>query len=377
MSTLKVEVVAIDAIEKHPKADRLDLVKIKEWRVVAGRDSNTPDQPRYKKGDLCIYLPIDSVLPEKLESFLFPPDSKVKLSKSRIKTIKLRGAISQGMICDLSFDLLNLYPKLKGYKVGQDVTEILGVTKYEPPASSVPVHMQVKQAKNGNNPHFHKYNDIENFKNYSNTFEEGDDVYISEKLHGTSARYGKLPSAPANFFQKILKWFGLLPKFQFCYGSRNVQLQGKLRKQLFYTNDVYAKIAKQYGLESKLDPGEVIYGEIVGHGIQGGYSYGHKEGEHSFYVYDVKCDGKYLPYGQFLAFCSERGLKTVPYLYRGRFHKEHADSLRTGRSHVGDQPVREGIVIKCANERDAWHGRRVLKYINDDYLLQKDLTDFH
>ena len=91
MSTLKVEIVKIDKVEHHPNADRLDLLTIKGWQVVAGRDN-------YEEGDLAIYFPIDSVLPPIVKSRLFPPDSKITLTNNRIRTIKIRGAISQGML---------------------------------------------------------------------------------------------------------------------------------------------------------------------------------------------------------------------------------------------------------------------------------------
>ena len=68
MSTLKVEVTKIDAIERHPNADRLDLAVVKGWNCVVGRGS-------YRSGDLCVYIPIDSVLSEDLEKRLFPEDS--------------------------------------------------------------------------------------------------------------------------------------------------------------------------------------------------------------------------------------------------------------------------------------------------------------
>src|SRR5574337_1686034 len=93
MSTLKVESVKIEQIHAHPNADRLEIAQIKGWQCIVQKD-------RYKAGDLAVYIPIDSVLPETVESKLFPPDSKVKLSGSRVKTIKLRGIISQGMLAD-------------------------------------------------------------------------------------------------------------------------------------------------------------------------------------------------------------------------------------------------------------------------------------
>ena len=155
MSTLKVEVVAIDKIEKHPNADRLDLAHVKGWQCVTSKG-------RFTSGEKAVYFPIDSILPESLESSLFPLDSKIKLEKHRIKTIKIRGAISQGLLCSL--EELGLRANLA---IGVDLTAKLDVTKYEPP-----VRAQMRGASQASrkqvNPNFNKYTEIENFKNYPN-----------------------------------------------------------------------------------------------------------------------------------------------------------------------------------------------------------------
>jgi RNA ligase (TIGR02306 family) len=381
-SDFRVEVVAIESIERHPNADRLDCVAVRGWRVVTSRTED--GQPRYKVGDKTIYIPIDAVLPKQLEDFLFPIGSKVTLSKSRVKSIKLRGAISQGMIVDFSPELLEMYPALSKAKLGDDVTELLQITKYEAPVSSLPQHMQVGgsgQRNPGNNPAFQKYNDISNWKNYPQIFTDEDTVYISEKLHGTSYRAGLFPSVASTLWDKIRKFFGLLPAYQFCYGSRNVQLQRKPKRgELYYGFDIYGKISKQYDIPSKLKPNEAIYGEIVGDGVQAKYNYGHGPGEHSLFVYDVKVDDKYLPYEQFKAFCEERELPMVPFLYLGTYSPALISAMREGDSTVGGQKIREGVVLKDAYEKQSWNGRKVLKAISDSYLTQKgadELTDWH
>lgn len=91
MSTFKVEVFKIEEIAVHPNAERLELAKIAGWQVVVGKGV-------FQVGDLALYLPVDSVLPASLENRLFPPTSKVKLRNSRIRSIKLRGQMSQGMV---------------------------------------------------------------------------------------------------------------------------------------------------------------------------------------------------------------------------------------------------------------------------------------
>jgi RNA ligase (TIGR02306 family) len=366
MSTFKVEVKQINGVSNHPNADRLELISIDGWQCVAQKG-------KYKTGDQVIYLPIDAVLPPEIECALFPADAKVRLTKSRIRTIKLRGAISQGMVVDLP----TFAEKTGKVSVGDDVTAALGVTKYEPPQKDLPAHMQGPAAKpRKTNPNFNKYTDIENFKNYIEAFSEGETVYITEKLHGTSARYGIVDAVADTWWKKVKHFFGAMAKHEFVFGSRNVQLQNKLLYKGYYDQNVYAMIAKKYDIEAKLLPGEQLFGEIVGDGIQGGYTYGCGKGEYKFFAYDVKKDGKWLDPNEFKKWCDDRSISRVPELFYGPFTKATADQLRDGDSTIGNQKVREGIVIKPSMDCTAYFGRKIVKYISDAYLLG-DQTDFH
>jgi RNA ligase (TIGR02306 family) len=122
MTERKLATIAkIDEIRPHPNADVLEIVKIRGWQVITKLGEFQP-------GDLCVYCEIDSVMPERPEfEFLRP-------RKFRIKTTKLRGKISQGIAFPLSVigpeDSIN---HLDEDDIGLDVTELLGVTKYEEP----------------------------------------------------------------------------------------------------------------------------------------------------------------------------------------------------------------------------------------------------
>src|SRR5271166_3555409 len=129
MSTHKVEIVKIVSIEKHPNADRLEIAKIEGWQVVIGKGT-------FVNNDVALYIPVDSLLPESLETRLFPPDSKIKLYHHRIRSIKIRGQMSQGMLVpieevDAELNARNLDPS--SFDIGTDFSEILGIVKYEPP----------------------------------------------------------------------------------------------------------------------------------------------------------------------------------------------------------------------------------------------------
>ena len=361
MSQLKVEVVEIDEILEHPNADSLELARIKGWICIVKKGV-------FKSGDKCIYAPIDSVLPYILEDKLFS-DAKVKLSKGRIKTIKLRGSISQGLVIN---------PKTVGMenkKVGADVTKELGIEKYEPPQKSCKSN-EPKYYKY-RNPNFKKYTDMENYKNYVGLFKEGEPVVVTEKIHGTNWRAGWVPTVADTFWKKVKKFFGRLPEYEFVYGSRNVQLHDKKDWKGFYPGNVYYKIVEKYDIKNKLKPNEVIYGEVYGDGIQGNYSYGLK-GEMDLVIFDMMHDGDYMCPKFAETWCENRNLPFVPVLYEGPFSIEKIVELSKGASVLcPDQKVREGVVIKLTEEAATHMGRKVLKYVSDEYLLLKGNTDFH
>jgi tRNA-binding EMAP/Myf-like protein len=132
MTERKLATIAkIEEIRPHPDADALELAKIRGWQVVVKIGEFQP-------GDLCVYCEIDSVMPERPEfEFLRP-------RKFRIKTTKLRGKVSQGIAFSLSIlpkEYFRVEKNDEGFfllggkvmEIGMDVTEILGVTKYEEP----------------------------------------------------------------------------------------------------------------------------------------------------------------------------------------------------------------------------------------------------
>lgn len=394
MSSFSVPLVKIREILPHNNANALEIARVFDWHVVVQKG-------RYVAGDEVVYVPVDSVLPPDLENKIFPPESKIKLRNSRVRSIKLRGQISQGMIIDLEdvvpFLGVDRVRRLGTYEENEDLSSDLGIVKYEPPAEELPSFMSLTPKKKKGNPEFKKYTDIENFKYYDRMFQDGEEVYISEKLHGTSFRAGWFPMVADTMWKKVKKFFGYLPEWEFCWGSRTVQIQIKgshsgvhIESQGVNFDDVYTKIVKQYDLKERLPKGYAVYGEIVGDGIQKNYSYGCGQGEHKLYVYDVMINNVWQNHDMFRATIeglnnqimswngtySHFPIQRVPELYVGPFSKEIADKLRDGDSVVGNQKVREGIVIKPVIEATCSIGRKVLKYVSDAYYL-KDNTDFH
>ena len=374
-STFKVPLTPILNIEAHPNADRLEIATVYGFQVIVKKDS-------HKVGDLMIYVPIDSLLPQNLENSLFPPDAKVKLTKHRVKQIRLRKIASQGMLISPE-EIKAVFSFLPG-DLERDYKEELQIKKYQPPApkfqSSVSGGRKVRALEN---PSFHKYGGLNNIKWFPTLFKDDELVVIQEKIHGTNARAGKLPFVANTIWKKIKKMFGAVPAFEFCYGSNNVQLQERSGYTGFYGEDIYGKVFKSIDIESKLKDGETVFGEIYGAGIQKGYNYGLKEGEQKFILFDVKVldyEGKqrWLSPDEVKVFALERGIHMVPEAYRGPFSLALAKELTKGDSILEpSQKIREGVVVKSLhNYSDERGNNKALKVISEVYL-DGDQTDFH
>lgn len=363
-STFKVQLMSIDRIEEHPNADRLEIAHLKGWQCIVRKG-------QYKPGDLVVYIPIDSIIPLELEEKIFGPDSKVKLNKHRVKTIKLRKVISQGLVVDLETCGITKAEE------GLDVTKELGIKKYEPPA---PRYQQSKGVpkRRHKNPNFKEYSSFENYKYYVDLFKPDDEVVITEKIHGTNFRAGWVPFHDNNLWRKLLKWTGLAPKWVFVYGSHRVQISEKPNYDGFYDQNVYAEAVVKYDLKKRIPKGLVVYGEIYGAGIQKNYDYGHKK-DRGLVIFDImdSQELKYQDWCDFRMWIRIMGLPTPPVLFEGKYGDCDIEKLIDGPSVLApEQKVREGCVVKMQEEHQSIIGRKALKVINPEYLL-KDTTEYH
>jgi RNA ligase (TIGR02306 family) len=219
-------------------------------------------------------------------------------------------------------------------------------------------------------------------------------------VHNSSFRVGWFKSEANTFWQKVQKFFGLMPEWTFAWGSRNVQIQVKpgqkhsgmhIESQGVDFDDIYTKMVKQYDLKNRIPKGIAIYGEIIGPGVQKNYSYGCKQGQHELYLYDIMdhngwlnyypSDPTPLPDGMihktFFEYANYLGMKTVPMLYHGPYY----NGLITKYIDVNplSDEINEGVVVRPEQERYSNRiGRVVLKFISDSYYLKDDLTsEYH
>lgn len=361
MSSLIIEVCKVQEVCHHPNADRLDIVKVKGWECIVGRD-------QYKEGDLVVFCPPDSIIPKDLvEKY----ELEYLKKDGRVGATRLRKVMSYGLV-------LNAEPS---WKEGKDVASILGITKYDPPEPSY------SKGKGGSivsrkkqNPLFFKYTDIENIRNFMDVFKEGEEVIVTEKIHGANTRVARLPiwiSNKQNLLYRIKNWINKMRgiKSEFVYGSRNVQLFGSAKKNNFYGDDVWGKVVKKYNLENIIPENHIVYGEVYGSGIQD-LTYGMKDGQIDLIIFDILVNGNWASWDYVVNFCEENNLPHVPVIYRGSFKMDDVLKMCEGKSILYPPQIREGVVVKTTSEESGNSNRKILKVINPDYLTRKGGTEF-
>lgn len=361
MSSNIVEVCVIEELTKHPNADTLEIAKVKGWYCIV-------KMGQQKVGDKVVYIPPDSVVtPEFVEKY------KLDYLKDgggvlRIRSVKLRGVLSQGLIL----------PAPIGANVGQNMAQEWNIVKWEPP---VPEYQQQgknpQSTRNRPNRNFAVYTDIENIKHFPGLF-EGLNIVITEKIHGTNFRCGWVERDARNWWQKLLvKLFG---QYEWVIGSHNVQLTIATPKHAkFYKRNIYTEIAERLKLKEIIPKGCTIYGEIFGDGVQD-LTYGLKNNEIDVRFFDLKVDDRYVDFPDFHGFCNLHSLPFVPVLYEGPYYEGVIETCTDGKSVMpgAEDQIREGCVTKPIIEVNHPRcGRLILKSVSTICLTRKGGTEFH
>ena len=251
----------------------------------------------------------------------------------RVKAIKLRGEISNGLILPIEY-----FPE--GLKVGDEFTHIDGVEyviKYKAPITQTDPLTKKDTKRNNKIKRFNRM--IEGQFNFHEStshlvknlhrFIPETVVSITDKLHGTSIVVNNcLVKRELTLKERIAKWFGINVHdtyYDVIYSSRSVIKNSTINKEKgggFYGEDVWGVVKKE--VEHLLPKGISLYGEIVGYtpsgsAIQKKYDYFCKEREYKFIVYRItqtNVDGKVTEFTptQIKNFCDERGLKHSEYI---------------------------------------------------------------
>ena len=219
-------VVKIVDIQPIPGADAIVVVTVKGWKVVVKVNE-------YKVGDLAVYYEIDSFLPIRPQFEFLRKSSYKRMGSSegfRLKTIRLRGQISQGLLTPIPEGISNP-------KEGDDLTEALGIVKYEPP-----IPAQLAGKIKGTFPSFIPKTEeirIQNFESEVGFSPVGERAYVTEKLDGTSftcyfnngvfgvcGRNWELSETDDNSLWRMAKMLELKDKM--TKFGKNIALQGEL-----------------------------------------------------------------------------------------------------------------------------------------------------
>lgn len=388
-SSHKTPVIRITDIVNHPNADRLEIVKIGGYQVVV-------QKAQFKVGDLAVFVQPDSVLPVE-DKFKFvwerdgggelrviTPEMEIPERWRRVTARKFRKEWSEGLLMPLS----DFFPPEGGYAFeGDDVSELLGITHYNPPEPNEEsgTRISVKQSKvwprslkgwfyflsywltfglydpwgdlGGTNekapPNTPPIYDVETYKNYSDAFADGETVVITEKIHGCNCRYVFVES--------------LLGKGKMFAGSRKLWKRPK-------SSNIWRKILDQNpSIEAwcREHPGYVLYGEGVPcqKSARGGfeYTYGATKDKPKFYLFDIRTpEGEWLGYTDAHLMTQAYDITWVPEIAYGPFGAYQLD-LAEGNSLV-DKHTREGIVIRAVSDRHVHGlGRLQLKVVSNKY----------
>ena len=330
----------IDEILPIPDSDFLECAVIGGWKIVVRKEEN------YKINSLVIYCEIDSWIPTTIAPFLTKPDHFPKVFEGiegeRLKTARLRGQLSQGLILPIEIAL----SRCGGWvEEDQDVSESLGIIKWEAPISA-----QLRGTVKGNFPTEIPKTDeerVQNLKRDLNTWIEEDLLWeVTEKLDGTSCTF----------------YLDLVDNFRVC--SRNLELKES-------EGNTYWEVARKDNLENKMKEAQLqglaIQGEIIGEGIQKN-RYNLKG--HHFYVFKIYniMTRKFLNPSERLNVCSELKLNHVPVLFSSPVKLpnsvENILTIAEDKSILNEKTEREGIVFKCMENDNSF------KAISNKFLLK-------
>lgn len=320
-------------IEPIEGADTIMKATVLGWQLVIKKDE-------FKIGDFCVYCEIDSMMPDKPE-FEF-----VRAKSNRIKTIKLRGQISQGVCFPLS-----ILPSNIEVVEDLDVTEILGVIKYEP---AMPANLA--GIAKGNFPSFIPKTDETRVQVLQHVLDKYKNIpcYVAEKLDGSSV----------TFYIKD----GV---FGVC--TRNLELE-------FNEENSIWKFAIENKLEEKLkalNKNMALQGEIIGEGVQKNKYKIKEQTVYFFNAFDIDAY-EYLSLNELKNLLRELDVNMVPIIDEHYLLSNDINELiekSSMQSTLNKNAIAEGIVIRPTTEtidKYKLQGRLSFKVINPKFLIKYD-----
>lgn len=330
----------IKDLQPIPGADSIEVATVLGWHVVVKKGE-------FNVGDRCAYFEIDSLLPM-IEVFKFLEKNGTKktlvngkeVEGYRLRTIRLRGQVSQGLAIPLKGLLFAQYP------IGTDITDLIDVHKYEPP-----VPASLDGIAKGSFPSFIPKTDEMRIQSVPQvlTRHQGVEFYVTEKVDGSSCTI---------FFKD--------GELNVC--SRNTNWKEE-------SNNSFWRVAKAMHLESnsELLSRYAIQGELVGEGIQGNKLKIKGQKFLLFSVYDMT-ENKYANFETLQKMALELAIETVPIVCHKFKLPLEVDALVENsihRSVLNPESWAEGYVFRPIEEmQDEDLGRLSFKVINPEFLLK-------
>ncbi|QAU07405.1 RNA ligase [Microbacterium phage Alleb] len=405
-------VIEVPEPKKLPNSDRLYGIGVAGIEVVV--DSSWLD----RVGELAVLFPAEAQLSDELahranlyrhQEFNADPEEKGYLEANRrVKALKLRGNISKGLIIPLEKvqEVFGHHPDLVAGASFDTINGVEVSRKYVVPSKGAPMSKEAaklaKAFKRVGEKVFPMHIDTEQYERNEGHVAPEDIVVVTQKLHGTSVRFGNVPvKVEHTFWERLAKKLGIRVReteFDLIAGSRKVIKDPKSTTQNhFYTTDVWGQAAETYGYH--LPKGFMVFGELVGFTsdgapIQKGYTYEEipETPTMGLYVYRVAIvneDGvlRDLSWDQVKKFANAYGMKHTPELWRGPkaalvlenfaekdFYAEWDKSFglaypeRPVKLSPGGTGKDEGIVLRVDRGGDVPY---LLKYKNNSFYLHE------
>ena len=360
MAEFQVKICRLDEVSPHPNADRLDVARIGGWQIVVGKGDR-------RAGESAAYIPEQALVPEAVQKALGVEGRLAGSKKNRVKAIRLRGVLSQGLILPLAGEELT-HPETgekKSFRIGDDASAFLGITKYEPP---VPVSMEGEAYPA---PFRLPSYDVENWKSDPTAVTPGTKVLITEKLHGT------LCLIVFSGEETIISSKGL--------SAKNMGLKEN-EKNVYHRISAPHLPALKKVLTARWPDAFAVgaAGEIVGRKVQD-LQYGHQQPQlylfETIWKKDETSPWDYADFSETEAIAAEAGLPSVPRLGEtecpGPNEISRAEALADGKTAVpGADHIREGVVLRTLQEtRNEKGDRCVRKIVSGAYLTRKGGTE--
>lgn len=336
------------SVSVHPDADLLEVAHIGGYECVVRKG-------QFKTGDHAVYLPEASVLPDPLLDELGLMGRLAGKQANRVKAIRLRGVLSQGVLVPLgSRHLADVGP----LAVGDDLREHLGITKYVP---EIPVHMQGIVEPYSWSASF----DVEPWQAHVGVFRDGDLVQVTEKLHGTFCEMGFDLEHGAFVASKSMA------------GKTRFVLDAPESESNLYVRAWRAAADKIETAARAEGRSLTLCGEIVGWKVQD-LNYGLPTP--TFFVFDAligtASERQWMPPVDVQELAASLGLEHVPVLKEDWPFDHYAVRSLAAQPSALDTGLREGVVVRSSQirwERDL--GRVLVKYVNPTYLTRRGGTD--